>query len=1120
MTNLYLPSETVRKFADEYEALAAPRGGPQTASPTEALSAPRGRQAAYESVGGNPFLAMQARQSEDVFARNRRLQAGIQDTASWPQAIGQLPGQVGRIYGGLLSPVTNSALSQEQLGRVPTPIRPIAQALSTPLTYLLGGTPAQNVLGTSAAIGVGELATAGSRKLGLPEPVAQGVGLAASLAGFSGGYGAATAFERGAKRAVESPALRAGVREFATSERAALSSDDLIKAAREKLRALRGEAGITPNDLRRAVNEFTEAAQGGRQAISRRTRELLTRALGTDVADAIQPRTGANPQRSGRLIEALQASTGPELLGPSGTGGFGRQVPSPSGGLEPQGLNAVQRATQRAAEARQGADITSGLQQPSELFGPSGTGGFGKPVPSPRGGLEPQGLSSVQRATQRAARARMDNAITSAGQKPEPTGVGKALQIAGEIPRAIMRTMLGGELSAVTRQGGRLGPAHPITTAKAWLGSMRHLDPVALQAVDEATRKSFAGRMFESAGGTFRTLDEPVGMRDIATSTWPNKLPLIGGWYRWTERTSMAALNAQAAGVMDTYLKKYWDVIAPNMPPYEVMSKMLTTPTKGVNTEMVKDFAHLITVAQGRSPELAKAFGQFMPAANSLLISPHWKTTRIQQAAMDLSALAKLSPALIRREIDPISKEVAKNAVAYYTTLAGLAGVAAASGVAKVGTDPNAGNFGRLEVGPVSYDMFAGNAQVARLMAQMARGEVHLRNGDVKDVSHLQPLWDWLRSGVMAIPGLVIDYSTNSTLGGQQFTWKDAVSQHITNIFAQDIQQALDAEMGVLGTLGGGAKALAMTVPAGLVGVGINRIKTAAQQKADSMVPGGDYAKASVQERAAVPSEVRTRMEADRAKASGVTGEAEKVRIDYVKAQENADQRLASGEIDQKEWYRDTGDREHELGLLISEKYRSTGIRPRDTVAQPSDTPVDWYGRVIAANTDANDKRLVNWDAVESWRASLTPEQDRYIDDHTHLRPLTGKSEERAQFSRDLRQSDFWEIKDKAWAEFKHPIALQYKTYDEYERAVREKAIAPFPESAPASVKLSVANRAVESDPLIAAYRERANRVEMPWVGRNPKLADQAANYGVFRPTNAQTAMIAFKLGRAVATGD
>ena len=955
----------------------------------------------------------------------------------------------------------------------------------------------------------------------------------------------------------------------------AKNAPSALSAARKAMRAIAGEEFSAAQvrratlELERIISDNAAAIRSGTEytpRMSEGTRQIMERAGLKSFADqlgntadvirqrmrGVEPPTGGGPPSVGGTAGAgdvpgslpRRRATPPEITNLGNTRGgmtadqiraiarkreadarAAEELTRPDGwwrsrkGGEPaQGIDPFAGETAAQRMARQNRPITSGLQQP-ELRGPFGTSGGAKPSPSEISnmGNVSGGMTAAEIRAARARRDSMDSLIKKSGQTPEHTGVGKAFQIAGEVARAMKRTMLGGELSAISRQGARLGAGHPIDTAKAWLGALRHLDPVAINAFDQASQSSLGGRMFKAAGGSFRDLEEPVGLRDIAQSEWPNKIPVLGKWYRWTERTSMAGLNAQISNVMDTWLKNNWETIAPNMPAYETVRNMPNfVPNAGVNMEEVKKLARVLTIAQGRSPELAQHLGPYMELANSTLLAPHWKVSRAEQAVMDLKSLVKVpTQALLRREIDPISKEVARNALAYYGNGAALLGVLGASGAAVVGMDPLASNFGRVEAGPVSYDLWGGNAQMARMVARMAKGEVHTRSGAVKDIQTLRPLWDWLRSGFDVAPGLVTDYLTGETLSGQKFSWKDAIAQRVTAIFAQDIQQALDAEMGVRGLLEGGVKGALQTVPAGLLGVGMNRTMSPAQQRANDAV-GGDFSKAGYDEKQKAYAEnpgLEAQLDAERAKAAGTTGKVEDIRASFVETQKILDDNLAK-DGDKAAWYKATGDNEHDLGILISQEYKASGNRPPSLEAQPNDTPKDWYGRVIAANTDPRDNRTVDWDAVERWRATLTPEQDKYIDDHTNTRPLTGPAADRAQFKRDLRQSGFWEIKDKAWADWKMPVVRQYKTAQEYEQAVRARASAGFPPSLPAANRLHAEDAAARKDPLLQAYHKRVNLIELPWISKNAALADRAADFGVFKPTAAETALIGHKLGR------
>lgn len=273
---------------------AAPRGG--FFGPTSSLNQTAKAFEAPKDDGGNPFLAMQARESEEVFDRNRRVTAD--DINNGPQVFLNAGG---RMLGAL-----NTPLSGDQPGKLGT----VAEELTRPTNFLGGAirglsfAPKAGILGrvgveTGAALAgraASEKAPELAEKLGAGETTQQIVGgLAGLAANLGAGYAGAKAISGApaAFKALNEPgALRAG--EAAPRAELVPGAVDAFDSAQKKLRSLlNNEANI--RRVGTAGREITEGRRAQAGGVLRGLEGLQEGATLGDVAEAARSgaRTGA-----------------------------------------------------------------------------------------------------------------------------------------------------------------------------------------------------------------------------------------------------------------------------------------------------------------------------------------------------------------------------------------------------------------------------------------------------------------------------------------------------------------------------------------------------------------------------------------------------------------------------------------------------------------------------------------------------------------------------------------------------------------------------------------------------------------------------------------------------------
>src|SRR5690606_1500096 len=96
---------------------------------------------------------------------------------------------------------------------------------------------------------------------------------------------------------------------------------------------------------------------------------------------------------------------------------------------------------------------------------------------------------------------------------------------------------------------------------------------------------------------------------------------------------------------------------------------------------------------------------------------------------------------------------------------------------------------------------------------------------------------------------------------------------------------------------------------------------------------------------------------------------------------------------------------------------------------------LDEYFRRVEVAAETND-----WDSLDAWRASLSPEDDKFIDDNTGLKN-DPKVKEWREDRRTIEKSGYWEVRDTVFDYFLEAQGMekgQFK-FDDYWAEVRKQ---------------------------------------------------------------------------------
>jgi hypothetical protein len=169
--------------------------------------------------------------------------------------------------------------------------------------------------------------------------------------------------------------------------------------------------------------------------------------------------------------------------------------------------------------------------------------------------------------------------------------------------------------------------------------------------------------------------------------------------------------------------------------------------------------------------------------------------------------------------------------------------------------------------------------------------------------------------------------------------------------------------------------------------------------------------------------------------------------------------------------------------------------------------PLEVYGYVIADNTDASTGE-VNWDRVDEWRASLTPEQSAAIDRNTGIHDTPLEKEYR-DVGNQLRDKGYFDMRDKAWADLQaaYPGKLdQWKSYyDWYDEELKSLTADMIAKGVPKQTARTEAESALNNYGTVKKFNEHyRTQFRHQFVVDNKDLALKAVEFGYLDPDKAE----------------
>jgi hypothetical protein len=286
--------------------------------------------------------------------------------------------------------------------------------------------------------------------------------------------------------------------------------------------------------------------------------------------------------------------------------------------------------------------------------------------------------------------------------RPRSAKVIEELMKLWNLPRALMASF---DDSAVLRQGAMLLPEGSVAW-RAWRSHWKVIKASGAQALEDEVRNNQwfnharahgVDFTFPSAARGIAGAEEPFMGVGIAEKIWG-----IGRAVRISERLYSGYLN-----------KLRMDV-------YAAHAQELTRMKAGREVDRTAAFdelGNIINILSGRA-SLGKAQA-IAPFLNGVFFSARLNWARMQ-APLRIFFLQNKSPNVGTPEGRHLARMLARDVYGYYAGVLGMLGLASAAGVAKVEWDSRSADFGKAQIGTVRIDPWAGQQQLAVLIARIA----------------------------------------------------------------------------------------------------------------------------------------------------------------------------------------------------------------------------------------------------------------------------------------------------------------------------------------------------------------------------------------------------------------
>ena len=209
------------------------------------------------------------------------------------------------------------------------------------------------------------------------------------------------------------------------------------------------------------------------------------------------------------------------------------------------------------------------------------------------------------------------------------------------------------------------------------------------------------------------------------------------------------------------------------------------------SADAFKDLATNVNILSGRA-NLGRA-QSIAPLLNNIFFSARNNVARAQAPFMILKQIPKLDTAEGRQ----LAKMLARDVYGMWAGIAGMIGLAAASGMAVVELNPKSSDFGKLQVGTTRIDPWGGHQQMAVLIARIISGERKATTtGQMTPAREVDTLMRFIESKFHPALGMALSVKQGTTYIGDDLTLQEFARGWLP-LFAQDLNDIVEHTTGL-----------------------------------------------------------------------------------------------------------------------------------------------------------------------------------------------------------------------------------------------------------------------------------------------------------------------------------
>ena len=340
------------------------------------------------------------------------------------------------------------------------------------------------------------------------------------------------------------------------------------------------------------------------------------------------------------------------------------------------------------------------------------------------------------------------------------------------------------DMSMMGRQGLVAAFRFPKQWGNAFIAQHKAFwGPKYTQAALNDMRTSHYADTRSTAGLRENTIDGGISTTEQHFyAQWLKKIPVFGRVVAASERAAVVGLNKLRVSIFDKTAEQ-WEGTNKITSDYKKLADMINHST-GIGT--------------------GKFIDRYGPLLNAGFFSPRYLLSRFQligdgaKSFVDIVTPEKGRLRGLIGEKSPVRGIVAAELVSFVSAGFLVMALAEAAG-AEIEKDPRSSDFGKIKVGKMRIDVWAGNQQLARAAAQLIFGQgKSIRSDEIYTKNRLEVFGQFIQSKLSPVAGLGVEILSGKTFLGEPLpdkvdTPEGALEYAIQKLAPLAIQDTIDA---------------------------------------------------------------------------------------------------------------------------------------------------------------------------------------------------------------------------------------------------------------------------------------------------------------------------------------